>query len=64
MRKPVYVHMGLKAIIRSRLATKKIEHKIVFIYIRFGCSKELSHWDGSVEYSQHMFWLRNKKTSL
>ena len=24
--------------------------------ICFGCSKELSHWDGSYEYSQHMFW--------
>ena len=29
--------------------------------ICFGCSKELSHWDGSFEYPQHMFWLRNKK---
>ena len=27
----------------------------------FGCSKEPSHWDGSFEYPQHMFWLRNKK---
>ena len=26
----------------------------------FGCSKELSQWDGSFEYPQHMFWLRNK----
>ena len=25
-----------------------------------GCSKEPSHWDGSFEYPQHMFWLRNK----
>ena len=23
----------------------------------FGCSKELSHRDGSFEYLQHMFWL-------
>ena len=23
------------------------------------CSKEPSHWDGSFEYPQHMFWLRN-----
>ena len=28
----------------------------------FGCSKELSHWDGSFENPQHMFQLRNKKT--
>ena len=27
----------------------------------FGCSKEPSHRDGSYEYPQHMFWLRNKK---
>ena len=43
------------------------ERKIVNIYlpisfnICFGCSKEPSHRDGSVEYPQHMFWLRNKK---
>ena len=22
------------------------------------------HWDGSFEYQQHMFWMRNKKISL
>ena len=27
----------------------------------FWVSKEPSHWDGSFEYPQHMFWLRNKK---
>ena len=27
----------------------------------FWCSKEPSHRDGSFEYPQHMFWLRNKK---
>ena len=27
----------------------------------FGCPKEPSHRDSSFEYSQHMFWLRNKK---
>ena len=27
----------------------------------FGCSNEPSHLDGSFEYTQHMFWLRNKK---
>ena len=30
----------------------------------FGCSKELSHQNGSFEYSQHMFWLRNKKNDF
>ena len=27
----------------------------------FGCTKEPSHPEGSFEYPQHMFWLRNKK---
>ena len=30
----------------------------------FGCSKELSHRDGSFEYPQHMFWLTNKKNDF
>ena len=30
----------------------------------FGCSKEPSHRDGSFEYLQHMFWLRNKKNDF
>ena len=30
------------------------------VSIGFGCSKEPSHCDGSFEYPQHMFWLRNK----
>ena len=30
----------------------------------FGCLKEPSHRDGSVEYPQHMFWLRNKKNNF
>ena len=30
----------------------------------FGCSKEPSHQDGSFEFFQHMFWLRNKKNNF
>ena len=30
----------------------------------FGCSKEPSHPNGSFEYPQHMFWLRNKKNNF
>ena len=30
----------------------------------FGCQKEPSHRDGSFEYPQHMFWLRNKKNNF
>ena len=43
------------------------EHKIVIIFLPinlntcFGCSKEPSYRDGSFEYPQHMFLLRNKK---
>ena len=41
--------------------------KIVIIYlpiclnIYFGCSKELSHGEGSFEHPQHMFWFQNEK---
>ena len=30
----------------------------------FECSKEPCHRDGSFEYPQHMFWLRNKKNNF
>ena len=30
----------------------------------FGYSKEPSHRDGSFEYTQHMFWLGNKKNNF
>ena len=44
---------------------KNFEHKIgnillpISFNICFGCLKELFPRDGSFEYSQHMFWLRN-----
>ena len=47
-----------------------IECKIVIIFLPinlnmcFGCSKEASHLDGSFEYPQYMFWLRNKKNNF
>ena len=47
-----------------------LQRKIVNIFlpiifdIQFGCSKELSHEDGSFEYPQHMFWLRNEKINF
>ena len=46
------------------------ERKIVIIFLSislnmcFGCSKEPSHRDGSFEYPQYMFWLRNKKNNF
>ena len=30
----------------------------------FGCLKEPSHRDGSFEYPQHMFWMRNKENNF
>ena len=50
--------------------SKNYQRKIVNIFLSihfnicFGCSKELSQWDGSFEYSQHLFWLRNKKINF
>ena len=32
----------------------------ISFHICFGYSKEWSHSDGSFEYTQHMFWFRNK----
>ena len=36
----------------------------ISLNICFECSKEPSHRDGSFEYPQHMFWLRNKKVNF
>ena len=40
---------------------------IIFLFISlnmcFGYSKETSHRDDSFKYTQHMFWLRNKKNN-
>ena len=47
--------------------SKNFQRKIAIIFlpssynIRFGCSKEPSQWDGSLEYPQHTFRLSNKK---
>ena len=49
---------------------QKILRKIVDIFlpinfnVGFWCSKDPSQWDGSFEYPQHMFWLRNKKNNF
>ena len=51
-------------------AKQNISAKMAIIFlpaslnICFGCSKEPSHRDGSFEYPQHMFWLRNKKNNF
>ena len=48
-------------------SSRNFELKIVIIFLPISlnmccwCSKEPSHRDGSFEYPQHMFWLRNKK---
>ena len=47
-------------IIRKKKKTK-IVNILLSVSLRkcFGCSKEPSHLEGSFEYPQHMFWLRN-----
>ena len=60
-------HTKLPSMQRVKHYIQKFQCKIVNIFlpiifsICFGCSKEPSHWDGSFEYPQHIFWLRNKK---
>ena len=52
------------------MLSKNILRKIAIIFLSislnmcFECSNEPSHRDGSFEYSQHMFWLRNKKINF
>ena len=46
---------------KKKLCKIAIIFSSIILNMSFGCSKESSHWDGSFEYPQHMFWLRNKK---
>ena len=48
----------------TNLRTFVIIFLSISINMCFGCSKEPSHRDGSYEYPQHMFWLRNKKNNF
>ena len=49
---------------------KNFQRKILIIFLSisfnicFGYSKEPSHWNGSFEYPQHMFWFINKKKKI
>ena len=58
------------ATLAAKELSKKTLRKITMIFLPislnmcFGCSKEPSHRDGSFEYPQHMFWLRNKKNKF
>ena len=36
----------------------------IYLNIGLGCSKELSHWEGSFEYQQHIFWMRNEENNF
>ena len=38
--------------------------RVLFSSPGFGCSKVLSHWDGSFEYQQNRFWLINKNIKI
>ena len=63
------IAMNLEQVIAPVKRKKKLS-KIAFIFLFislnmcFGCSKEPSHRDGSFEYPQHMFWLRNKENNF
>ena len=52
------------------LHSQKFKRKIAITFLSislnmcFGYSKEPSHLDGSFEYPQQMFWLRNKKNNF
>ena len=62
-------HLSLN-VHRAGQLSKNNLRKIVIIFLSislnlcYGCSKEPSHKDGSFEYPQHMFWLRNKKNNF
>ena len=49
---------------------KSYKSKIVIIFLSinlnmcFGWTKELFHWDGSFEFPQYMFWMRNKENNF
>ena len=74
--KPLYTHsISLNYINRyfgkqSEQGKCHFQCKIVNIFlpiifsICFGCSKDPPHRDGSFEYPQHMFWLKNKNFLL
>ena len=60
------VYLGFS--LGSESTKKVLKIAIIFLSISlnmcFGCSKEPSYRDGSFEYPQHMFWLRNKKNNF
>ena len=53
-----------------RPVKQNFQRKNVIIFLStslnmcFGYSKKTSLWDGSFEYPQHLFWLRNKKNDF
>ena len=57
------MHKKLRNIHRSG---KILSIKLLFILIYHAveCSVEPSHWDGSFEYLQHLFWLRDNKNNF
>ena len=62
---PVWYSTVLEDLDKTCRSRTILMRKIVIIFLSislnlcFWCSKELSHWDSSFEYPQHMFWLRN-----
>ena len=58
--------MPIKGPVKQNKKLSKIAIIVLSISLNmcFGCSKVPSHRDGSLEYPQHMFWLRNKKNKF
>ena len=55
------LHAKFKGPVKQKIQRKIVNMSLsIILNMCFGCSKELSHRDGSFEYPQHMFWLRNK----
>ena len=54
----VGMYIGLNKIFECKIVNMFLP---ISFNICFRCSKEPSHRDGSFEYPQNMFWLRNKK---
>ena len=56
------------ALVQHQIIGPVKKNAIIFLSINlnmcFVCSKEPSHRDGSFEYPQHMFWLRNTKNNF
>ena len=58
----IWVNASIFSLDKQNFSAQNCKYFLTHTFtICFVCSKEPSHCDGSFEYPQHMFWLRNKK---